>query len=297
MAEIIKGKGVFFHPPLSIVDTDEEPDLTQPESRKTRTVRFVQTKDNFQIIVTTDGFVGVTLGDSDDDILKLLNVFIATILTKGQRALFALDVDLCNFEYDHDKSKIIIQDAQVFSLRNRFEFERDNNDTYSLWAQTPRDKVFFKTMATYFDQAYAFYQNDELREYILLLGEAWGLSYEKLHKASFLYSWMIIETTIENYLTNHIESLSISEPEKKIIEKNTNQIAHSIKLLHDLQEMDEDTFTSIEKLRDKRNDLVHEFATQINYDDAFNCIHVANELIYNKFNLLPSPFVNIRFVR
>jgi hypothetical protein len=58
------------------VDIDEEPDLLQPESPKTRTVRFVQTKDNFQIIVTTDGFVGVTLVGSDDDILKLLNVFI-----------------------------------------------------------------------------------------------------------------------------------------------------------------------------------------------------------------------------
>lgn len=297
MSEIIKGKGVFFHPPFSIVDIDEAPDLLQPESPKTRTVRFVQTKDDFQIIVTTDGFVGVTLVGSDDDILKLLNVLIATVLTKGQRALFASDVDLCNFEYDHENSKITIQSPQVFSLRNRFEFERDHDDTYSLWAQTPRDKVFFKTMAKFFDQAYSFYKNDELRDYILLLGEAWGLSYEKLHKASFLYSFMIIETTIDNFLTNHIESLSIPEPEKKIIKQNTSQISRSIKLLHDLQKMDDDTFDSIEKLRNKRNDIVHEFSTQISPDDAHNCIHVANEIIYNKFNLLPSPFVNIRFVK
>jgi len=71
MTEIIKGKGVFFHPPLSIVGIDEEPDLTKPESPKTRTVRFVQTKDDFQIIVTTDGFVGVTLVGSDNDVIQL----------------------------------------------------------------------------------------------------------------------------------------------------------------------------------------------------------------------------------
>lgn len=297
MTEIINGKGVFFHPPLSIVDIDEEPDLTQPENVKTRKVRFVQTKDDFKIIVTTDGFVGVTFVGSDDDILKLLNVLIATVLTKGQRALFASNVDLCNFEYDHDNSKITIHAPQVFSLRNRFEFERDYDNTYSLWAQTPRDKLFLKIMAGYFNQGYSFYQNDELRDYILLLGEAWGLSYEKLHKASFLYSWMIIETTIDNYIENHIESLLISEHEKKIIKQNTNQISRSIKLLHDLQEMDDETFNSIEKLRDKRNDIVHEFTTQVSENDAYNCIHGANEIIYNKFNLNSSPFVNIRLVR
>ena len=119
----------------------------------------------------------------------------------------------------------------------------------------------------------------------------------KITQSILSYSWMIIETTIDNYLTNHIESLSISEPEKKIIKQNTNQISRSIKLLHDLQKMDDETFDSIEKLRDKRNYIVHEFSTQISPDDAHNCLHVANEIIYNKFNQLPSPFVNITLVR
>lgn len=288
-----KGKGVFFHPPISVIDDGEEEDRKQPAIPKTRTARFIQTKDGIQIIVTKDGFMGLTMIGTNKEILELINVLITITMTKGHRSLFASESDLCDFDFDFDKQEITITGSQVFSLRNRFEFERDNNSTYSLWAQTPRDIIYMRAMGGIFNRAYDFYKNIELRNYVLLLGEAWGLAYERLFKASFLYSWMIIENLIKNYTVKHIDSLSISPPENKILHKNTKNTSQSIQLLYQLNKMDETTFKSLEKLREIRNKVTHDITTEIDSDQCHNCIYAANEIIYNKFNALVSPFVNI----
>ena len=50
-------------------------------------------------------------------------------------------------------------------------------------------------------------------------------------------------------------------------------------------------------MRDLRNKLVHNMSTMISSDDTHNYLHVANEIIYNKFNELDSPFLNITLVK
>lgn len=292
------GKGAFCHPPISVVDDNEESNLEKPSAHKTRKARFSQNlTDSIQVVVTDDGFIGLIMDGSDDEILKFLNALISTMLSKGQRSLFVSDSDLCSFDYDFDKQTVVISNSEVFSLRNRFEFERDSNETYSLWRETPRDTVSMKVLAGWFTFALKFYQNEELRNYLLLLGESWGLSYGKMYKASFLYSWMIIETSLEQFWKNHIDSLNLVEPEKDIFRKKVKNISNIIEVLKKLSKIDEKTFQSIEKMRDLRNKLIHKMSTSISPDDAHNCLHVANEIIYNKFNQLRSPFVNIELVK
>lgn len=297
--DVEKGKGVFFHPPISVVDT-EDPDLDFPSTPKSRKVRFtyVPRDSKIEIIVTTDGFVAPVLKGSNDEILEFINVLIATAMSKGHTALFASTHDLCSFNYDRTTDILSIGGNEVFSLRNRIEFERDNKSTYSLWKQIPRDLVSMREIpGSWFDTAYKFYIDSELKILILLLGESWALAYDKSFKASFLYAWMIIETTLQNFRFLHIDSLNITEPEKKIIKNDTRNISLSIKLLHDVGLIDDTTFNSLEKIREKRNDIAHDITTTINSDDATNCMHIANEIIYNKFNKLSSPFVNIVLVK
>ena len=297
---IEKGKGVFFHPPISVVDT-EDPDLERPTESKTRKVRFtyIPRGSSIEIIVTKDGFIGPIMIGNDDEILEFINILIATAMSKGQRALFASEHDLCSFSYDRTTQIISIGSSEVFSLRNRFEFERDHDTTYGLWRQTPRDKVSMKEIpGVWFDTAYNFYKDPELKTYVLLLGEAWGLSYEGMHKAAFLYSWMIIETTVENYLEHHIDSLSLSSLEKKVFKDNASKTTFQrIGILKKLSKIDDTTYNSLEKLRQIRNSVTHEITTQISSDDTHNCMHVANEIIYNKFNQLSSPFVEIKLIK
>lgn len=279
---MIKGKGVFFHPPISVIDDGEEQDRKQPTIPKTRTIKFSQTKEDIQIIVTTDGFLGLIMNGTDDEIIELINVLITTTMLNNQRSLIVSEYDLCDFKYDLCNQKITITANQVFSLRNRFEFERDNDNTYSLWAQIPRNAVLMKVIPGIFDKAYDIYKNKELRNYVLLLGVSWGLSYEKLFKASFLYSWIIIENRIKNYISKYIDSLEKLEPENKILKNNTKNISQSIKLLHKLNKIDDDTFNSLKKLRGLRNKIVHDITTKINTNETKNCMDVAKEIIFNK---------------
>ena len=120
-------------PPIIVIDIDEESDIEKPPAFKTRTARFSQNlTESIRVVVTNDGFIGLVMEGSNDEFLKFLNTLISTMMSKGQRALFVLDSDLCSFDYDFDKQIVAISSSEVFSLINRFEFERDSNEMYSL---------------------------------------------------------------------------------------------------------------------------------------------------------------------
>lgn len=294
MTQIYKGKGVFCHPPICVIDAGEDSDLEKPPFHKARKKKFSEKlTDAIQVVVTNDGFIGLVMEGSDDEILEFINTLISIMMSKGQRSLYALEEDLCQFEYNSDTQVVHIVSNQVFSLRNRLEFERDNDITYSLWRMTPRDSVDVKTLNEWFVSALKFYQDDDLRNYLLLLGESWGLAYEKKFKASFLYAWIIVETALENYCLNH-DSLSV---EKTVLKNKVKNISNIIETLKKHAKIDSDSFQSIEKMRNLRNKLVHKITTEITSDDAHNCMHVANKILYNKFNQLESPFVNITLVK
>ena len=297
---IHKGKGVFFFPPITVHDIGESGVLDAPPNPKQRTVKFTHTKSPspIKIVVTDDGFIAPIMQGTDEEILEFLNVIIATAMGKGYPAHYATENDLCSFSWEEGSDILQITGSQVYSLRNRLGFERDNDQTLGLWKQSPRDKVSMHSMgAAWLDQGHSFYNDPTLKEYVILLGEAWGLSYDKMYTASFLYAWMIIENFLETYWHDYVDSLTISDIDKEIMKKNVQQTSHNFtEILLKLGKLDGETKGSLTKLRTIRNELVHHM-TKASMDDAHNCMHVVNEMIYNVFNKVDNPFVGIKLIK
>jgi len=299
-ATIHRGKGVFVFPPITVHDIGESGVLDAPPDHKQRKIKFTHTKSLSPIktIVTEDGFLAPIMKGSDDEILEYLNVIIATALTKGYQAHYVTKDDICSFRWEEGSDVLQITSSEVFSLRNRLEFERDNDQTLGLWKQMPRHKVEMHSMrGVWLDQGHSFYHSPKLKEYILLLGEAWGLSYDRMDTASFLYAWMIIENFLETYWYDYVDTLSVSDTEKAIMKNNVQQTSFNFtEILQKLGKLDSDTKGTLTHLRTIRNEIIHE-KKKATKNDALNCMHVVNEMIYNVFNEEPNPFIGITFIR
>lgn len=116
------------------------------------------------------------------------------------------------------------------------------------------------------------------------MGEAWSLSFGTMHKASFLYSWMIIENMLENTWRKHTESLKRTSKEKDFLKSHSSwSVSHYIQSLSMLNKIDDITRQTLNKLRQMRNDIVHD-RYPVNDNEAWDCMNVACELIYNKLN-------------
>lgn len=294
------GKGVFIFPPISVHDVNESGDLDKPVGFKQRTVKFTHTKSPSPIktIVTEDGFIAPIMQGTDDEILEFLNVIIATALSKGHQAHYVTRDDFCSFSWEDGSDVLSISSSHVFSLRNQLEFERDREETFSLWKQMPREKIEMHSMSSvWLDQGHSFYNDTKLRDYVILLGEAWGLSYDRIDTASFLYAWMIIENFLETYWYDYVDSLSVSDTEKDIIKNNVQQTSYNFtEILQKLGHLDSVTKGTLTSLRKIRNGIVHE-KKKASKDDALNCMHVVNEMIYKVFNNDPNPFSGITLIR
>lgn len=299
-ATIHEGKGVFVFPPITVHDVGESGVLDAPTTPKQRKVKFTHTKSPSPIktVVTEDGFLAPIMHGTDEEILEFLNVIIGTAMGKGYQAHYVTEDDFCSFRWEEGSDILQITSSQVFSLRNRLEFERDNDQTIDLWKQMPRNKVEMHSMGSaWLDQGHSFYNEPKLKEYVILLGDAWGLSYDKMYTASFLYAWMIIENFLETFWYDYVDSLTVSSIDKEVMKKNVQQTSFNFtEILLKLGKLDSETKGSLTKLRQIRNDLVHDM-TKASLNDAHNCMHVVNEMIYNVFNKVANPFAGIKLIK
>jgi len=81
-----------------------------------------------------------------------------------------------------------------------------------------------------------------------------------------------------------------AEEKESVIRKDYPEILQ--KLGH-LDSVTKGTLTSLRKIR---NGIVHE-KKKASKDDALNCMHVVNEMIYKVFNNDPNPFSGIMLIR
>ena len=238
------------------------------------------------------------MSGTDDEVLEYINTIIATAMSQGNPCHYVTRDDFCSFSWEEGTDILSIGSNQVLSLRNQLEFERDKDETFSLWKQIPRTKIEVQTVGeVWLDQGHEFYNDPKFRDYVLLLGEAWGLSFDRMYTASFLYAWMIIENFLETHWYDYVDSLSVSNTEKDIMKNNVQQTSSNFtKILQKLGHIDTTTSETLTTLRQIRNKIVHN-QQKATKDDALNCMHVVNKMIYKVFNQDSPPLAGISLIR
>lgn len=280
-----RGKGTFLFPPITISEHgDEELGKCIPHQRDI--VLDIQLNENIRILVSDDGFLVPITNLTPPENEKLLNTIIATLTTKTiPSRLSSWESDWADFNFEDGGKTIDIGYTKGgFSIRNHAEFERDDDNMFNFWIDMPRMQITSLMMKGFVEQAFLFYNNPEYVDDLLLIGESWSLSFDKMENASFLYSWMIIENMIEHTWRKYIKGLERTANEKDFL-KNHNSwyISHMIQALSFAEKLSCVTRASFNTLRKIRNDIVHN-RHSVTKDETLDCLNLATELVYDKLN-------------
>lgn len=281
------GYGAFFHPPMFVCESSNDT-LGIMEGSNKRKIRcnFVF-EDDFQVLVTDDGFVAL-LTERKDIALEYLNVLFSVFITKFHESRYITIEDLTLFAWNGPDSFLEIDLQSSPTLRNLFEIKRTSQGSFSDWQLIKRQEVDVHFMANMLSLAYDFYTNQETKTNLLLIGESSSLYFDRHFSASFLSSWLVIESLLENQWYEYIVSLKRSKEELDAL-KNHNSwtVSNFVEVFSFLGKIDSETRETLNKLRKIRNNIVHRTARKNNAvgtEEAHNCLSVAIDMVYNQLN-------------
>jgi hypothetical protein len=287
--------GAFFYPPITVYENESDKKLGRlVEWQKRKIVINKQYDANFRVLVTEDGGVCPIIENNSSPI-DFLNVIFATLTTSNFPAYRMRDNDFtgCTWQ-ENDNFVKMNQMITLSSLRSQLEIKRDNDSTVNDWLMMPREPIKKSTMIGVLDFAYKIYQNNELKSDILLIGEAFSLFFDKMYKAAFLYSWMLIENFLERAWHSHVDALFQNDADQNKILKEfvRNTSDNYIKIFTELRKIDTNGCQALRKFLKTRNNIVHEKYTPT-IDETHDCLMCALIIFTNKIEKR-SPFDGIK---
>ncbi|MEW6044210.1 MAG: hypothetical protein AB1608_08095 [Thermoproteota archaeon] len=289
------GNGAFFYPPITVYESENDKILVKLEKWKTRKIVINKLYDtNFRVLITEDGGVCPIIGKNPNPI-DFLNVIFATFTTSFFPCYHMRPSDFTGFTWkENDNSVTMNRMYQLGSLRSQLEVKRDSESTFHDWLMMPREPIKKSTMVKVLDFAHVIYQNNELKSDILLIGEAFSLFFDQMHKASFLYSWMLIENFLERVWHNHVDSLFQNNTVQiKILKEFVRNTSDNyIKMFTELGKIDTKACQALHKFREIRNDIVHEKYTPTS-DETHDCLMCALLIFTNRIEN-KNPFDGIK---
>lgn len=285
MVEIRKGFGAFFYPPITIYDGHEEQaELGVAEVNIRRTKGNFLAENDFQVLITEDGFIAPITNDKKYA-FEYLNVLFSTFITKFHKARYITSDDLVPFLWEGGSNKITINLNHSTSLRNQFEAKREHEETFLDWKHVERQQVHSLFMLQMLDIVERFEKNQEMKTDLLLIGESSGLYFDRHFRASLLSSWVVIEGILVNLWDEHVSKLDRTKNEIAGLKNNhTWSVANFIEVFSFLKMLNDDARKCISKLRKIRNDTVHDKTKMVTEREAFNSLSVAIDMIYNRLN-------------
>lgn len=294
MVKIHLGNGAFIYPSITLHETNSrETELGKPPGfHKRKIILNEKLGEGYRILITDDGFVCPILPDRKKT-LEFLNVLFATLDTKFQAARFITLVDLSSFQWEENSDIVEInRSMNLRSLRSNFEERRDNESSFSHWSvipRTPMDESLLKALS---HVAYRFYKNPKFKDDMLLIGESWGLAFDEMFTASFLFSWMIIENFLEQLWEEHVNSLERTKDEKNSLKNHNSWTASNyIEVFSMIGTLNNDGYQCLTKLRKIRNKVVHE-KKKVGNKEAWGCLEVSIRMLYNRLNQI-NPFEDV----
>jgi hypothetical protein len=207
-------------------------------------------------MVTDDGFVCV-FNENEEQVIRILN----TIFASARLFLdIPLDIvrktELCNFEWVPAKEQVRFV-GYVLVERNVFYLQRDEkNENFEKWQSSPRTAVSQEDIIKTIRFAYWIPQNKDLHTDLLLLFDGFTLFNKGAYTASYLYSWMMIETFLSKIWKEYIDSSDRSGKDKGALKDHNRWTTfHHIEMLSAINMMPGTVRDIINKLRENEMKL------------------------------------------
>lgn len=282
-SKTIHGHGVFVYPSIQVYDGTGPLTLGPLSEWKKRPIIInKEFEKDFRILITDDG--GVCPITDKTNSIDFLNVFFATMTLLDYPAYHMKLRDFTGFTWKEGEDKVQMNLGIISqSIRSQLEVKRDEKSTLPEWQMYPRERIEKNVVLDFLKLAYEFYSFDELKEDVILIGEAFSMFHDQMFTASYLYSWMIIENFLERLWLDYVDSkYAFLSEENTIMKKFVRQTPDSfIKIFTELDKIDTKGCQTLHKLRQIRNDIVHDKYTP-SQDESFECISSARLILMNR---------------
>lgn len=282
------GSGAFFYPPITVYENESDKKLGRLKEWKKRKImvdKFYEP--DFRVLVTDDGGICPLIESNRPDPFDFLNVVFATLTITTDYPSFRMHLrDWSSFTWIEGEDHVKMNQGTVLqSIRTQLELRRDEDSTFISWTMIPREPISKLIIENVIDLAHNIYVNSKFREDILFFGETHSLFSDELYTASFLYSWMLIENFLERSWIDYVDlALPNNATENKILKEFIRQTSDNyIKLFTELKKIDTKGCQALHKLREIRNDIIHEKYTPTK-NETYDCMMIVLTILTNRIN-------------
>lgn len=272
------GEGAFIYLPVTVGASAE---IGPPPGTYQRRVVFRHAVEGANVLVTDDGFVGVT-GQGHETAVRIVNAILATALTWGLPSQVVNDPnrEFCGFR-EMASDTIHLGTVNGPSGRNAVSMGRDNE--FENWRVYQRFPVTLDQMREIVERATDYLRRPEIMEDLILLAQGWSLMFDqRAAKASFLYHWMIIEAMLDRAWDEYTGSLERTGDERDNLRNTRNWTSyHYAEVLAQVGRMPDAARARLDGLRKVRNEVVHDRRNPSS-EEVAACVNTAKRLILNR---------------
>lgn len=276
------GFGTYFYEPVWI-DQIPEPNFRERVFGRTPvefdTVKVKEFGDN-QISITRDGFIAVNKLKDKNAALKLLNTIFGASIFTDFTLQAATRNDLVEVIFDGDDIESRLGRPSLrreVTAVNRGSLGRHNRSNSPF---IERDVIYEEDLNELLNYAEEIYANEEVQERVNSTLQAYTHHVNGEYSQAFLLSWIAIEQYVNSYLNKHLkENDDVNSKRRGKITDSPNWTStHKIELLEISNAVSGDVYDEMDRLRSKRNNIVHEMKTATELE--------SEDIIYLAFSLI-----------
>ena len=276
------GFGVHLFPPIVIGlehKRSMEEVIRNASSRKLNNKIFDMEICNNQVIVNNDGFIFVKNKDKEN-VLKILNLIMAlgTFYKFHLHAVREQELVMANCH----KQDLTVAHMRWNTATKRtylMDYFFDPRYNYSV----VKTGVNPDTIKEILSNTEKLLGDEKLSEDMRLLNDGKTHFANSEFTPAFVMGWSVIERHYFDLWDTLLRQKNIGNNRLKKLNSIQRPIDSILQILRLLDEIDENSYNHLMKLKNKRNEFYHN-GTQISKDDANCCLKSARKLLYHKIN-------------
>ena len=273
-------KATWLYPPIWISDmSDSEfktrfPNNNQPIF-ESGIVVFNDRCQNLPFLIREDGFIAVETEDTKVAI-DFFNTFVACAFTSEIRLLAVPELEIQSMGMNFERSMVgmesIIESKIAMTLRALLHSRQTGTNQmlhYQGLTLQPKNKI-----AAVVDLVKKVFPNEESRKKLTFFAQSFTHHAQGEYLASFILAWTIVENYIDSLWEQFLSSKEIRGDRKNNLTGRDWTVNHKLQTLNLAGVVKNDNFHTLDVLRKKRNDFVHDME-EISNAQSLECLKLA----------------------
>lgn len=279
------GFGTYFYEPIWVDGKPErsfEEKVLDSQSSDYDSILREQVGGN-EVVVQRDGFIAIKNADREES-LNLLNSIFGASLFLDHSFQASTHQDLVPVKIGEGKILTKRGKPSVQRLIASPDYTPEMSFPIPFFGNVPmieRKIISSGTLSQNLDIGENIYDNEDLREKVNFALQAYTHHANGEYSQSYLLSWIAIEQHINQLLNGHLrDEVNVNSNRRGKITDSPNWTStHKIEILEISDAIDEEEYNKIDKMRKKRNKIVHEMDTA-DESESENILNFTLSMLY-----------------